>query len=260
MAHSAIFYEQIVPMTASQLSSLVKDDDVAFLNVANIFTQDQAIIDGKGLSIGLVGTRLASLDIRGDTETSLWLSAYSNTAVAQMVFRRAGGTQASPTTVPINTSLGSFSFRGLASGTVFSTSRALIDVLTNEPWNIAGNGTRLVISTTPTGTTTLLERLRFTEGETVFNETQVNQNVRMESDAEANMFLLDADGNTDGTLYFGGNSLTTASSYRRGGRFFPVQAPTASAPTYAIGAMYFDTTLNKLRIGGAAAWETVTST
>jgi len=40
---------------------------------------------------------------------------------------------------------------------------------------------------------------------------------------------------------------------------YPVQKPTASAPTYHIGAMYFDTTLNKLRIGGATGWETVTS-
>ena len=33
----------------------------------------------------------------------------------------------------------------------------------------------------------------------------------------------------------------------------------ASAPSYVKGGMYFDTTLNKLRIGGATAWETVTS-
>lgn len=43
------------------------------------------------------------------------------------------------------------------------------------------------------------------------------------------------------------------------GVFFPVQAPTASAPAYVLGGMYFDTTLNKLRIGGVSAWETVTS-
>lgn len=41
--------------------------------------------------------------------------------------------------------------------------------------------------------------------------------------------------------------------------FFPQQATTASAPAYVKGGMYFDTTLNKLRIGGATAWETVTS-
>jgi len=39
----------------------------------------------------------------------------------------------------------------------------------------------------------------------------------------------------------------------------PPQAPTASAPAYVKGGMYFDTTLNKMRIGGATAWETVTS-
>lgn len=39
----------------------------------------------------------------------------------------------------------------------------------------------------------------------------------------------------------------------------PVQATTAAAPAYVKGAIYFDTTLNKLRIGGATAWETITS-
>jgi hypothetical protein len=35
---------------------------------------------------------------------------------------------------------------------------------------------------------------------------------------------------------------------------------TASAPAYAKGRMYFDTTLNKARVGGATAYETITST
>ena len=43
------------------------------------------------------------------------------------------------------------------------------------------------------------------------------------------------------------------------GVFFPRQATTATAPAYVLGGMYYDTTLNKLRIGGATAWETVTS-
>ena len=42
--------------------------------------------------------------------------------------------------------------------------------------------------------------------------------------------------------------------------FRPQQAATASAPTYVKGAIYFDTTLNKLRVGGATGWETITST
>ncbi|MFA5931813.1 MAG: hypothetical protein WC793_00330 [Candidatus Paceibacterota bacterium] len=39
----------------------------------------------------------------------------------------------------------------------------------------------------------------------------------------------------------------------------PIQATTAAAPAYVKGGMYFDTTLNKLRVGGATGWETVTS-
>lgn len=41
--------------------------------------------------------------------------------------------------------------------------------------------------------------------------------------------------------------------------FFPAQKPTATAPTYVKGGLYFDTTLNKLMVGGATGWETVTS-
>jgi hypothetical protein len=37
------------------------------------------------------------------------------------------------------------------------------------------------------------------------------------------------------------------------------QFTTAGAPAYTKGSAYFDTTLNKLRIGGVAAWETITS-
>jgi hypothetical protein len=43
------------------------------------------------------------------------------------------------------------------------------------------------------------------------------------------------------------------------GTLMPFQAPTASAPAYIKGGIYFDTTLNKLRVGGATAWETITS-
>ena len=43
------------------------------------------------------------------------------------------------------------------------------------------------------------------------------------------------------------------------GTITPQQATTAGAPAYVKGAIYFDTTLNKLRVGGATAWETITS-
>jgi len=34
---------------------------------------------------------------------------------------------------------------------------------------------------------------------------------------------------------------------------------TSDAPAYAAGKVYFDTTLNKFRVGGATTWETITS-
>ena len=40
---------------------------------------------------------------------------------------------------------------------------------------------------------------------------------------------------------------------------YPQQHATAGAPAYVKGALYFDTTLNKLRVGGASSWETITS-
>lgn len=43
------------------------------------------------------------------------------------------------------------------------------------------------------------------------------------------------------------------------GTIKPQNVATASAPAYVKGAIYFDTTLNKLRVGGATAWETITS-
>lgn len=56
------------------------------------------------------------------------------------------------------------------------------------------------------------------------------------------------------------SSGTTVATIDSLGRMFPIAAATASAPAYVKGGMYFDTTLNKMRIGGATAWETVTST
>jgi hypothetical protein len=57
----------------------------------------------------------------------------------------------------------------------------------------------------------------------------------------------------------GSGNLLVNSKITANGTISPQQATTAAAPTYVKGAMYFDTTLNKLRIGGATGWETVTS-
>lgn len=60
-------------------------------------------------------------------------------------------------------------------------------------------------------------------------------------------------------MVFGGSSVQFNPAVSFEALMFPQQAATASAPAYVKGGIYFDTTLNKLRIGGATAWETVTS-
>lgn len=71
--------------------------------------------------------------------------------------------------------------------------------------------------------------------------------------ATGSNYVVLSDGAGNVRQYFTGANATF------NGTITPQQATTAAAPTYVKGAMYFDTTLNKLRIGGATAWETVTS-
>lgn len=74
---------------------------------------------------------------------------------------------------------------------------------------------------------------------------------------------LNAYGTTSDATAYGLTTLNAAGvptmRVRNDGVLLPFQAATASAPTYAKGGIYFDTTLNKLRVGGATAWETITS-
>jgi hypothetical protein len=62
-----------------------------------------------------------------------------------------------------------------------------------------------------------------------------------------------------GGLSIGNITDPGAGGLRVSGLMYPQQATTAGAPAYVKGAIYFDTTLNKLRVGGATGWETITS-
>lgn len=53
------------------------------------------------------------------------------------------------------------------------------------------------------------------------------------------------------------NGLAVTGTISSTGTISPKQATTAGAPAYLKGAIFFDTTLNKLQVGGASAWETV---
>jgi len=83
--------------------------------------------------------------------------------------------------------------------------------------------------------------------------------VRNINDSNTALIVQQQHASSTGNIVDFKSATTVVSSINKAGVFLPVQAATASAPTYVKGGIYFDTTLNKLRVGGATAWETVTS-
>jgi len=109
-----------------------------------------------------------------------------------------------------------------------------------------------------------LDRLGLTAGASVSGATFTARYaapmvVRMAPDVGVFQICVDS-GKTIGNAYTPTGQLEISStSATFSGVIFPKQATTAAAPAYVKGAIYFDTTLNKLRVGGAIAYETITS-
>lgn len=103
-------------------------------------------------------------DVASGWVTSIYMAGTGGGG--QNVFRRADGTETSPTAVLLNMNLGAFSFRGYT-GSAFSGSKGFLAARVDENWSDTANGTRFEISTTPNGSTTLTEALRITSGQGV---------------------------------------------------------------------------------------------
>jgi hypothetical protein len=185
-----------------------------------------------GLTVGLGNSSVA-------TNTAVGTSALVvNTSGSQSV---AVGYEAlkANTSAPQNTAVGH------GSGVKYNTG----GYNTVIGWNAGGEGTTGINNT-------------YVGWQSGFQVTSGNKNViigsyaggaaPISSTGSNYVVLSDGDGNV--RQYFNGSIAIF------NGTISPVQATTGAAPTYVKGAMYFDTTLNKLRIGGATGWETVTST
>ena len=55
------------------------------------------------------------------------------------------------------------------------------------------------------------------------------------------------------------NALVDQVTINSNGVLLVKRSTTAAEPPYVLGGLYFNTTFNKLRIGGASGWETITS-
>lgn len=92
-----------------------------------------------------------------------------------------------------------------------------------------------------------------------FAATATAANSMIVGTAPSTYSVVNSTANSTMLAYEGTNFLLTDTKITANKKFLPVQATTAGAPAYEVGAIYFDTTLNKLRVGGAAGWETITS-
>jgi len=114
---------------------------------------------GKSRFDGIVDIRDNSPQLIGTTaigyDTVIYQSGTGGGG--QNVFKRADGTEAVPTDLLSGMSLGSFSFRGYVNGG-FSGSKAYVTAVAEANWSATSNPTRLVFSTTKTGSTTLSDR------------------------------------------------------------------------------------------------------
>jgi hypothetical protein len=89
--------------------------------------------------------------------------------------------------------------------------------------------------------------------------TDPNRTLMFITDQNQSQILYPRNGAANDLLFKMGNA-NNALTLRYSGTMLPMQMSTAAAAAYyEKGAIYFDTTLNKLRVGGATAWETITS-
>lgn len=102
----------------------------------------------------------SNLHISGADSTQNNLSMDSYGESSNIAFRRAQGTQASPTAITSGVSLGSVGWRGYGSTAYASGSRVLIQAVASQTWTDTAQGTYLGFSTTPNGSTSIAERMR----------------------------------------------------------------------------------------------------
>jgi hypothetical protein len=184
-------------------------------------------------------TATAQINLAGNSISAIALGS-SQTSGATTI-----GSTSGTGTITIGQSTGAQTVSIASAGTAASTTKT-VNICSGgigTSTGIVNIGSTGAISTISVGRTTQAQTVNIATGATDSVSTKtVNIGTGGLSSSTTNIAI----GATAGT------STTTLNGY-----FKPPAL--ASAPTYVKGAVYFDTTLNKLRVGGATAWETITS-
>ncbi len=128
-------------------------------NVGIGTTTPTKLLDVNGTSIFRGSTTFQDInpELITTTTNGYVATSYDSTSSgggAQNVFRRANGTEATPTAITNGMTLGSFSFRG-HTGSAFTGSKGYFEVTATENWSPSANGTDMTWAITPNGSTTL---------------------------------------------------------------------------------------------------------
>jgi hypothetical protein len=118
--------------------------------------------------------QVTGIYIEATTSTSnAWMTNYGAT-LPGMICRRAKGTKASPTNVVAADVLGFYGARGYGASTFPNVSTGAYTIKAEESFTDTSNATRLSLETTPTGSTTRVERVRIKSGgDTSFGDNKV---------------------------------------------------------------------------------------
>ena len=240
---SATWYPTIVSATTGNLPQTTSSTKLSFVPSTGTLTATSHAGAWAGSTIGTNygGTGLTSFTSGGVVYAS---STSALTTGSALYF---DGTNLSVTGAII--SAGAYSqFTSSGGGT--STTSVYVSSTGREPFVVtSSSGTDTIMHLTNTGTGGTDWQLRSTANSSAYGGGAF---VFFNSTVKCILY-------SSGGLSLGNTTDKGAGSLNVSGLIYPQQAATASAPAYAKGAIYFDTTLNKLRVGGATAWETITS-
>lgn len=131
-------------------------------NVGN--TETMRITNAGNVGIGTTSPG-ALLTLSSNSSTSQRLDSYNNTANgSDLIFRFARGTESVPTATQNDDVLGFIGARGYGATGPSNASRTSITFNAAETFTNTAQGTYITFGTTPTGSTTIAERMRITAG------------------------------------------------------------------------------------------------
>lgn len=203
-------------------NSKVTDDGTT----VTVTASDNVLVSGGTVTLQNTNTSAGALIIKSETGTdnAVQNESYSSTVSAGFVGKRARGTIASPTAAQSGDLITKLGARPFGATAFASGDRARVGLYDKENATDSAMGTYATVETTPTGSTTIAERVRVNDTDSVFattlalGATTAAPDVYLVRDGAANTLGLKNGVNAQTFRLF--NTSTDASNYERLGLYF----------------------------------------